>query len=362
MAKSNSVKSVALVVSWVVACGAVSSWANDGKVTLLSTTQSAKILELPDMSMNHVDYRALKVEYGVGGDASITQLKKVVSKLTCNGAIKSVEQLEVGYEGPKTLLRITDLTHNEVKFLGFLPSEGRNVLGRASCDSTDTFMALNEQFTSKKSEFLKNITQKGLSEAPAKVDDFVRNNAVVKARPLQLTSFQFKSSGTEFAAINQAFDIATKAYDMIDQKDALIEPAEGIKGAITLWEAAMRNPTLLARADAKVLRAAIAYNLSSAYLISMNYMQSAYSHKLAVTLNNESGNTLRLPDNQSIIDRQLHNRALSNTVPNDMVALITLERMGSEYLKNIEVNALSDAAYGELIQQQGGQGSVVSKN
>ena len=53
------------------------------------------------------------------------------------------------------------------------------------------------------------------------------------------------------------------------------------------------------------------------------------------------GRHLKFPDYQARIDRQLRNRSLSNNVPNTPVAMVTLERMGSEYLKRAEIVELT---------------------
>ena len=58
---------------------------------------------------------------------------------------------------------------------------------------------------------------------------------MVSYKPLEITSFQFRAESGEFSNLNQAYDIATKAYAMIEEKDTLSEPVEGIKGAIELW-------------------------------------------------------------------------------------------------------------------------------
>lgn len=315
----------------------VSAWAADGAVSILGQKQTAKILEFPDMSLNQMDYRGIKVEFALSGESALRTIQPIKVPLTCNGEAVSISQLEVSYETPKILLRVKDSVHNTFKFNKALPSEEKLVLGQAECGAKNDLNALEANFRSKSADWLKGINRQALQNARQRVDTFVQENTVVTYKPLEITSFQIRSENGEFSNINQAYDIATKAYAMVEEKDALSEPVEGIKGAIEVWEMAMGNAQLNSRTDAKKIKAAIAYNLSGAYWLSMNYMQASAYHKLAQMLNEESGATLKLPNYQARIDRQLRNRSLSNNVPNTPVAMVTLERMGSEYLKHADI-------------------------
>lgn len=315
--------------------------AADGPVSILGQKQTAKILEFPDMSLNRVDYRAISVEFAVGGETSLRAITPIKTPLTCNGEVKQIGQLEVSYDLPKIYVRVHDAVQNTYKFDKSLSNEGKLLLGDASCGANNDLVALEAGFRSKLNDWLKGQTRLEMQNAKRRVETFVQENTVVTYQPLEITSFQFRSENGEFSNVNQAYDIATKAYAMIEEKDTLSEPVEGIKGAIELWEMAMGNPQINARTDAKKIKAAIAYNLSGAYWIAMNYMQASAYHKLARQLNEESGASLKLPDYQARIDRQLRNRSLSNNVPNTPVAMVTLERMGSEYIKRAEIVELT---------------------
>lgn len=315
--------------------------AADSAVSILGQKQTAKILEFPDMSLNQMDYRGISVEFAVSGESSMRTIQPIKVPLTCNGETVSINQLEVSYETPKILVRVKDSVHNTFKFNKALPNEEKLLLGEAGCGAKNDLNALEANFRSKSTDWLKGITRQTLQNAKHKVEAFVQENTVVSYKPLEITSFQIRSDNGEFSNVNQAYDIATKAFAMVEEKDALSEPVEGIKGAIEVWEMAMGNPHLNSRTDAKKIKAAIAYNLSGAYWLSMNYMQASAYHKLAHILNEESGATLKLPDYQARIDRQLRNRSLSNNVPNTPVAMVTLERMGSEYLKHADIVELT---------------------
>ena len=315
--------------------------AADSPVSILGQKQTAKILEFPDMSLNQVDYRAISVEFAVSGESSLRAITPVKVPMTCNGVASQVGQLEVSYELPKIHVRVHDSVHNTHKYDKPLPNDGKLFLGDASCGASNDLVALEAGFRSKLNDWLKGQTRQEMQGAKRRVEAFVQENTVVAYRPLEITSFQFRSDSGEFSNVNQAYDIATKAYAMIEEKDTLSEPVEGIKGAIELWEMAMGNPQINARTDAKKIKAAIAYNLSGAYWIAMNYMQASAYHKLARQLNEESGTSLKLTDYQARIDRQLRNRSLSNNVPNTPVAMVTLERMGSEYIKHAEIVELT---------------------
>ena len=319
----------------------VSALAVDSAVNIIGQKQTAKILEFPDMSLNQMDYRALSVEFAVSGESSIRTIVPIKTNLTCSGVATSVAQLEVTYDLPKIYVRVHDGVHNTLKYNKALPSEGKRVLGEATCGVNNDLAVLEANFRSTSADWLKGLTRQEMQGAKRRVEAFVQENTLVLYKPLEITSFQFKAESGEFTNVNQAYDIATKAYAMIEEKDTLVEPVEGIKGAIELWEMAMGNPQINSRADAKKIKAAIAYNLSGAYWIAMNYMQASAYHKLARILNEDSGDTLKLPDYQARIDRQLRNRSLSNNVPNTPVAMVTLERMGSEYIKHAEVIELT---------------------
>ncbi|HMY39283.1 MAG TPA: hypothetical protein PK011_08155 [Marinagarivorans sp.] len=319
----------------------VGALAADSPVNILGQKQTAKILEFPDMSLNQMDYRGISVEFAVGGESNLRAITPIKVPLNCNGKETAITQLEVSYDLPKIFVRVHDSVHNTQKYDKALPSEGKLLLGDASCDAKNDVVALEANFRSKLTDWLKGQTRQEMQGAKRRVEAFVQENTVVAYKPLEITSFQFRSESGEFSNINQAYDIATKAYAMIEEKDTLSEPVECIKGAIELWEMAMGNPQINARTDAKKIKAAIAYNLSSAYWVAMNYMQASAYHKLARMLNEESGATLKLPDYQARIDRQLRNRSLSNNVPNTPVAMVTLERMGSEYIKHAEIVELT---------------------
>ncbi|MEY4590078.1 MAG: hypothetical protein RL497_2154 [Pseudomonadota bacterium] len=333
-----------ILLPWVLSSGLLASMSAigaDSAVSILGQKQTAKILEFPDMSLNQIDYRAISVEFAVGGESSIRSILPIKTSQICNGATTAITQLEVTYELPKIYVRVNDGVHNTQKYNKPLPHEGKLVLGDAACGAVNDPVVLEANFRSKSADWLKGITRQEMQGAKRRVEAFVQENTVVLYKPLEITSFQFRSENGEFGNINQAYDIATKAYAMIEEKDTLGEPVEGIKGAIELWEMAMGNPQLNARGDAKKIKAAISYNLSGAYWVAMNYMQASAYHKLARMLNEESGATLKLPDYQDRIDRQLRNRSLSNNVPNTPVAMVTLERMGSEYIKHAEVTELT---------------------
>jgi len=315
--------------------------AAENPVSILGQKQTAKILEFPDMSLNQMDYRGISVEFAVGGESSLRAIAPINVPINCNGAVTHVSQLEVTYELPKIYIRVHDSVHNTNKFDKALPNEGKLLLGEASCDAKNDLVALEANFRGKLNDWLKGQARQEMQGAKRKVESFVQENTVVAYKPLDITSFQFRSDSGEFSNVNQAYDIATKAYAMIEEKDTLSEPVEGIRGAIELWEMAMGNPQINSRSDAKKIKAAIAYNLSGAYWVAMNYMQASAYHKLARMLNEQSGETLKLPDFQARIDRQLRNRSLSNQVPNTPVAMVTLERMGSEYIKHAEVVELT---------------------
>jgi hypothetical protein len=317
------------------------AFALDSAVSILGQKQTAKILEFPDMSLNQMDYRAISVEFAVSGESSIRSIQPVKVPQTCNGVATNITQVEVNYDLPKIMVRVNDAVHNTQKYNKALPDEGKILLGDASCGANNDAVALEADFRKKSADWLKGQTRQEMQGAKRRVEAFVQENTIVLSKPLDITSFQFRSESGEFSNVNQAYDIATKAYAMIEEKDTLSEPVEGIKGAIELWEMAMGNPQINSRADAKKIKAAIAYNLSSAYWVAMNYMQASAYHKLARMLNEQSGETLKLPDYQARIDRQLRNRSLSNNVPNTAVAMVTLERMGSEYVKHAEVVELT---------------------
>jgi hypothetical protein len=319
----------------------------ESPVSFIPLEQKARILEYPDISLNQMDYRGIFVEYMISGHVAVRGVKKVMTPINCPEGPRQVAQLEVSYDTPVVTLRVKDVTRNAHRFSGALPNQGKTFLGDATCGATNDLAALEANFNANKEQFIKSIKQKELNAVRERVDTFVQENTVVVSKPFDVTSFQFRSDSGDFTNLNQAYDIATKAYAMIEDKGVLVEPSEGIKGAIELWEMAMGNPIINSRSDAKKIKAAVAYNLSSAYLIAMNYMQASAYHKLAKILNAESGNTLKFPDNQARIDRQLRNRSLSNTVPNNVVALVTLERMGKDYLRRATATELDPIAFKE---------------
>lgn len=319
--------------------------AAESPASIVAQKQTAKILEFPEMSLNKMDYRGMQLAYSVSGDSRIRTITPVKTPLTCNGVSTSVNQLEVTYETPVIHLRAHDSVINTLRLNKPLPNEGKLRLGDASCGGQNDLAALETNFRAKSADWLKGITRQEMQNAKLRVEAYVQENTVVSYKPLEITSFQFRADSGEFSNINQAYDIATKAYAMMEEKNALAEPVDGIKGAIEVWEMALGNPQLNARSDAKKIKAAIAYNLSNAYWISMNYMQASAYQKLAHMLNGESGQTLTLPDYQARIDRQLRNRSVSSTVPNTPVAMLILERMGGEFLKHAEAVELTPESF-----------------
>ena len=175
-------------------------------------------------------------------------------KLNCNGTESTISQLEVSYDLPKILCGYTTVCTTPT-------NTTKRYLTRASfywvipaAVRKNDLVALEASFRGKLTDWLKAKPAMKCRGLNGGHKTFVQEKYRGVLQTFGNYQFSISRGSGEFSNLNQAYDIATKAYAMIEEKDTLSEPVEGIMGAIELWEMAMGNPQINARSDAKKLK------------------------------------------------------------------------------------------------------------
>lgn len=295
-----------------------------------SVVIESQFMRFPEISIDGIDYQALRFEYAYQGQAEIVAREPRVETLLCGDTPTLRKHLNIVYRGPEVIFRISDTRDGRVLLLRELDTGGAMEYGVGSCHADD----VDADFEAQKTQWLQVLTDELLVEALAQMQQYVEAHVALTYESLMLPLFYVVADGAAFSKVNQAFDIARVAFDLNLEFGVTVAAERQFAAAAGVWESKLAE-TSRARDGGAVsvgVRQALHRNLTAVYLFLGDFQQARRNDALAIARGMPAENSL-----QDLILTHERRHILSPEVAADTERMVSLYRYGQDAIGEAQV-------------------------
>lgn len=337
----SSLNRVVLSV-WILPLVLISLSTQATPVPLTKVTIETRILKFPGVAMDGLDYRALHFEYAVRGEIAIAQTLVKTEPLRCGGEDTTGEYLEVHYQGPDVLFRISDQRNRRVVYQQKLDTSGSSAFGEGRCGSTTS--DLQTQFDEQKDLWRNRLHREILARARHQMQTFIEQDVALRYEPNRFTLYFVEGPNNPYPGINRAYHQSQTAFDLLNRLGVTVEGQEALRRAIETWEEVLEQ---LPGGGDEPIKMALHRNLSIGYFALGKHRQARRHDALALARG--------LPHEDSIqpqVLRYERHQILSPRVAGDLVLTANLFRMGQSAVAGARLERAEYAALKQALAQQ----------
>lgn len=311
--KNSKLAALSCLLPLLLAC----LWAQAEAVPLKQATVETRLLKFPGIALDGLDYRALSFEYAVRGEVALAQTLVKTQAQQCNGKETPSEIIEVHYQGPDVLFRVSDRNNLRVVYQQKLDTSGSALFGEGRCIQEGRALEL---FHEQKQQWRNRLHRELLTRARVQMQLFIEQDVALRYEPSRFTLYFVEGPNNPYPEMNRAYHQSQTAFELLNRLGLTVEGQEALRGAIRSWERVMEQ---LPAGDNEAIEMALHRNLSVSYFALGKYRQARRHDALALARG--------LAHEQSIQPQLLsHERhqILSPRVAGDLVLTANLFRMG----------------------------------
>lgn len=295
-----------------------------------SVTIESQFMRFPGISVDGIDYQALRFEYAYQGQAEIVAREPLAETLLCGDTPTLKKHLNIVYQGPEVIFRISDTRDGRVLLLRELDTSGSMEYGVGNCNADD----VEADFEAQKTQWLQVLTDELLVEAREQMQQYVESNAVLTYESLMLPLFYVVADGKAFSKVNQAFDVARLAFDLNLEFGVTVEAEQQFAAAAGVWESKLEEISRVRDGGAVFVdvRQALHRNLTAVYLFLGDFQQARRNDALAIARGMPADDSL-----QDLILTHERRYILSPHTAADTARAVSLYRYGQNAISEAQV-------------------------
>lgn len=296
-----------------------------------SVTVESQFMRFPGISIDSVDYNALRFEYAYQGQAEVLAVEARTESMVCAGQSVAKRYLSINYQGPEVIFRIVDTRRNQPLLLQQLDTSGSTDYGARGCD---TLSDVAGDFDVHKQTWLAALTEEIMAGAREQMEQYVQDNVALGYESLMFPLFYVAADGSGYTEVNQAFDRARAAFDLNLEFGVTMEAHEQMAAAARVWESQLEQLLRQRKADpvSTEIRQALHRNLTAVYLFLGNFEQARRNDALAVARGMSAQDSL-----QELILTHERRYILSPKVAGNLVLMANLYRHGQNAVRDAQL-------------------------
>lgn len=306
-----------VAVSWMLPLILISFTTQAAPAPLKTAAVETRVLKFPGVALDGLDYRALQFEYAVRGEVAVAQTLVKTQPLQCDGEEIESEYLEVHYQGPDVLFRISDQRNRRVVYQQKLDTSGSTLFGADQCGNQGDLQA---QFDEQKDPWRNRLHRELLTRARQQMQAFIEQDVALRYESNRFTLYFVEGANNPYPEINQAFHQSQTAFDLLNRLGVTVEGEKALSQAIQTWEQVLEQ---LPPSSKKSFELALHRNLSVSYFALGKHRQARRHDALALSRGLPHENSI-----QPLVLSHERHQILSPRVAGNLVLTANLFRMG----------------------------------
>lgn len=329
-----------LAWGWLLPFIWISVSAQAAPVPLKTATVETRVLKFPGVALDGLDYRALQFEYAVRGEIAIAQTLLKTQVLQCGGEEVASDYLEIHYQGPDVLFRISDQRNRQVVHQQKLDTSGSVLFGAGRCHNQGDLKA---QFKEQEDLWRNRLHRELLARARQQMQTFIEQDVALRYEPSRFTLYFVEGPNNPYPEINRAYHQSQTAFDLLNRLGATVEGQEALRRAIQTWEQVLET---LTSGNHESVELALHRNLSVSYFALGKHRQARRHDALALSRGLPHENSIQ----PQVLSHERH-QILSPRVAGDLVLTANLFRLGQSAVAGAQLERADYSALKQALAQ-----------